>query len=173
MLQSSTSKPLFTTSGALASFLYSLSNDSFYNRLSATTLLFCWLSHSSAEVSLCMRPSSLCTTTVASAPMSSGTFPTPSTADDGFYIYSSTRAFLHCLLPLLPKYRREHLLPSLPAAPSAAAQLSLPPAVPTAIASFPAATPTTITLCFLFLAGPRCSRIPLLPSSTNSAPICF
>ncbi|RRT51247.1 hypothetical protein B296_00051227 [Ensete ventricosum] len=91
MLQSSTSKPLFTTSGALASFLYSLSNDSFYNRLSATTLLFCWLSHSSVEVSLCMRPSSLCTTTVASAPMSSGTFPTPSTADDGFYIYSSTK----------------------------------------------------------------------------------
>ncbi|RWW03361.1 hypothetical protein GW17_00033485 [Ensete ventricosum] len=94
-----TSKPLFTAFGVSTSFLYPLSNDSFYDRLSATALLFRRLSHSSIETSLCMRSSSSCTTTtIASTPTSNGTFPTPSVADDGFYICSPVPSLLKPLL---------------------------------------------------------------------------
>ncbi|RWW78049.1 hypothetical protein BHE74_00013758 [Ensete ventricosum] len=65
MLQSLTSKPLSMASGASAFFLYPLSNDSFYDRLSVTAILFRQLSHSSVEASLCMRSPSSCTTTDA------------------------------------------------------------------------------------------------------------
>ncbi|RWW17405.1 hypothetical protein GW17_00018663 [Ensete ventricosum] len=65
MLQSLTSKPLSMASGASAFFLYPLSNDSFYDCLSMTAILFCQLSHSSVETSLCMRSPSSCTTTDA------------------------------------------------------------------------------------------------------------
>ncbi|RZR74751.1 hypothetical protein BHM03_00042475 [Ensete ventricosum] len=40
------------------------------------------------EASFCMRPFSSCTTTVASDPTSSDTFPTPSAVDDDFYTHS-------------------------------------------------------------------------------------
>ncbi|RZR95330.1 hypothetical protein BHM03_00024155 [Ensete ventricosum] len=46
------------------------------------------LSHSSTEASFCTRPSFPYTTIVASAPTSSGTFPTPSAVDDIFYTCS-------------------------------------------------------------------------------------
>ncbi|RWW11071.1 hypothetical protein GW17_00025349 [Ensete ventricosum] len=46
--------------------------------------------NSSTEVFFCTRPSSLCTTTVASAPTSSNTFPTPSAANYDFYTCSPT-----------------------------------------------------------------------------------
>ncbi|RZR95941.1 hypothetical protein BHM03_00024852 [Ensete ventricosum] len=95
---SMTSKPLFTAFGVSTSFLYPLSNDSFYDCLSATSFLFHRLSHSSIEASLCMRSSSSCTTTIASAPTSNNTFPTPSVADDDFYICSSIPSLLKPLL---------------------------------------------------------------------------
>ncbi|RWV92465.1 hypothetical protein GW17_00045164 [Ensete ventricosum] len=61
-------------------------------------LLFRRLSHSSTEASLCMRSSSSCTATIASAPTSNDTFPTPSAADDGFYICSPASSLLKPLL---------------------------------------------------------------------------
>ncbi|RWW71860.1 hypothetical protein BHE74_00020354 [Ensete ventricosum] len=45
-----------------------------------------------------MRPYSLCTTTVASAPTSNDTFPTPYAADDGFYTCSPAPSLLQPLL---------------------------------------------------------------------------
>ncbi|RRT76101.1 hypothetical protein B296_00004574 [Ensete ventricosum] len=49
-----------------------------------------------------MRPSFSFTTTVASAPTSSGTFPTSSTADDDFYTCLSAPSLLQSLLLYLP-----------------------------------------------------------------------
>ncbi|RZR98194.1 hypothetical protein BHM03_00027505 [Ensete ventricosum] len=65
------------------------------------------LSHSSVEASFYMRSSFSCTTTVTSAPMSSGTFPTPSAVDDSFYTCSSTLSLLQPLL--LCSLYQEHL----------------------------------------------------------------
>ncbi|RWW84275.1 hypothetical protein BHE74_00007127 [Ensete ventricosum] len=45
------------------------------------------LFHFSTEASFCMRPSSSCTITIALAPTSSDTFPTPSVVDDSFYLF--------------------------------------------------------------------------------------
>ncbi|RWW19555.1 hypothetical protein GW17_00016380 [Ensete ventricosum] len=53
------------------------------------------------------RPSSSCITTVALAPTSSGTFLTPSAADDSFYTYSLAPSLLQLLL--LCSLYREHL----------------------------------------------------------------
>ncbi|RRT83909.1 hypothetical protein B296_00000075 [Ensete ventricosum] len=61
-------------------------------------LLFRRLSHSSTEASLCMRSSSSCIATIASVPTSNDTFPTPSAADDGFYICSPASSLLKPLL---------------------------------------------------------------------------
>ncbi|RRT50575.1 hypothetical protein B296_00033393 [Ensete ventricosum] len=55
------------------------------------------LSHSSTEASFCTRPSFPYTTIVASAPTSSGTFPTPSAANDGFYTCSPVLSLLRPL----------------------------------------------------------------------------
>ncbi|RWW39402.1 hypothetical protein BHE74_00055274 [Ensete ventricosum] len=65
-----------------------------------TTILLRRLSHSSAKTSFYTRLSSSCTITVASAPTSSDTFPTLSTADDGFYTCSPMPAIAHRLLML-------------------------------------------------------------------------
>ncbi|RWW56414.1 hypothetical protein BHE74_00036869 [Ensete ventricosum] len=56
------------------------------------------LSYSSTEASFYTRPSFSCTTTVVSAPTSSGTFPTPSAADDIFYTCSPAPSLLQPLL---------------------------------------------------------------------------
>ncbi|RRT36827.1 hypothetical protein B296_00044088 [Ensete ventricosum] len=85
---------------ASAFFLYTLSNDSFYDRLPMTTILLRRLPHSSAKTSFYTRLSSSCTITVASAPTSSDTFPTLSVADDGFYTCSPMPAIAHRLLML-------------------------------------------------------------------------
>ncbi|RWW82937.1 hypothetical protein BHE74_00008576 [Ensete ventricosum] len=61
--------------------------------------------NSSTEAFFCTRPSSLCTTTVASTLTSSDTFPTPSTAD--FYTCSSAPSLLQPLL--LCSLYREYL----------------------------------------------------------------
>ncbi|RZS01224.1 hypothetical protein BHM03_00031043 [Ensete ventricosum] len=71
-----------------------------YHRLSTTVLLLRRLSHSSIEASFYTRLFSSCTITVASAPTSSSTFPTPSTVDDGFYTCSSMPLLYRCPLPL-------------------------------------------------------------------------
>ncbi|RRT56053.1 hypothetical protein B296_00020236 [Ensete ventricosum] len=89
--------------GASAFFLYTLSNDNFYDRLSVMTILLHQLSHSFAKMSFCTRPPSSCTITIASAPTSSGTFPTPFATDDGFYTCSPTLLH-HCPLPLPSPY---------------------------------------------------------------------
>ncbi|RRT33625.1 hypothetical protein B296_00054741, partial [Ensete ventricosum] len=54
--------------------------------------------NSSTEAFFYTRPSSLCSTTVALAPTSNGTFPTPSVADDGFYTCSPVSSLLQPLL---------------------------------------------------------------------------
>ncbi|RZR71898.1 hypothetical protein BHM03_00008460 [Ensete ventricosum] len=63
--------------------------------------------NSSTEALFCMRPSSLCTITIASAPTSSDTFPTSSAADDGFYTCTSAPSLLQPLL--LCSLYREYL----------------------------------------------------------------
>ncbi|RZR89190.1 hypothetical protein BHM03_00016869 [Ensete ventricosum] len=95
--------PKVTLSSSVQIYLFLLSNDS----LSSTSKLKTYgasafsspagprrLSHSSTEVSFCMRPSFSCTITFASAPTSSDTFPTPSVVDDGFYTCSLMSSFL-------------------------------------------------------------------------------
>ncbi|RZS26658.1 hypothetical protein BHM03_00060024 [Ensete ventricosum] len=96
-----------TLSSSVQIYLFLLSNGSLSSTLKLG-LLVCRLSlppldpvgflNSSTEAFFITRPSSLCTTTIASAPTSSGAFPTPSTADDGFYTYSSVPSFLQPLL---------------------------------------------------------------------------
>ncbi|RWW64878.1 hypothetical protein BHE74_00027844 [Ensete ventricosum] len=72
----------------------------------------CRLSHFSVEASFCTRPFSSCTTTVASVPTSSDTFPTPSVVDDGFYTCSLASSLLQPLfsLPRVPVRATAHHL---------------------------------------------------------------
>ncbi|RRT68107.1 hypothetical protein B296_00038617 [Ensete ventricosum] len=58
----------------------------------------CRLSHFSTEAFFCTKPSFSCTITVASAPMSNDTFPTPSAVDDGFYTCWPASSLLQPLL---------------------------------------------------------------------------
>ncbi|RWW57342.1 hypothetical protein BHE74_00035868 [Ensete ventricosum] len=73
------------------------------------------LSHSSTEASFCTRPSFPYTTIVASAPTSSGTFPTPSAVDDIFYTCSLVSSLLQSLfsLPRVPVWATAHCLSGL------------------------------------------------------------